>query len=234
VWEAQRGGPRRKRKATVAVPPRAKPRNVDQSMNMKPAARNEPALAAEMRGSHMPSEVSQADATVASLPYASFPMQPSINRETLLQQASRRDALGPLASWNLLNFGGYQQTVPNRLIPAPLIPMATNLSYAINPPMDSLQNRLNQLPPSLYLNQLQSLQFARPTVAEQEERLRLQLLQSLGAFGNLQSPATLLGDFSHGYRAQNVTLGHPPALQAPASSNSGGNNDDESTKSDSS
>jgi hypothetical protein len=192
VWEAQRGGPRRKRKATVAVPPRAKPRNVEQTMAVNLPRRQGGLLPTD--GERVVgglSESNQPDMRSAVMPFASLPTQHSLDRGALLEQAVRRDAFGHLGSWNLLNFGAYQQSLQAGIVP----PMATNFQPFAGSPYGNLQQRLSQqLPASFYLNSLQNLPLARPTLAEREDLLRLQLLRSLGVTGNLQHASTSLGE----------------------------------------
>ena len=88
VWEAQRGGPRRKRKATVAVPPRANP--------------------IELLGSNIRERVEYGTVPglsllggVADLPFVNMGMNAAV-----MQAAAAAAAATP--HWGMLGYGAFQ------------------------------------------------------------------------------------------------------------------------------
>jgi hypothetical protein len=114
VWEAQRGGPRRKRRATVAVPPRANP--------------------IELLGSNIKERVEYGTVPglsllggVADLPFVNMGMNAAV------MQAAAAAAAAGTPHWGMLGHGAFQAAGPPGDFPnAMLFPMAQpQMSWAM-------------------------------------------------------------------------------------------------------
>jgi hypothetical protein len=133
VWEAQRGGPRRKRKATVAVPPKANPVDIGKmrakasarGILMRGGASSLPSLPAQEQG---PSPFPQGQMvdigpTLAALG-GNGAFIPGVMPGNALQLSAQQ--------WQLLANGAFQATVPQGmgLAGANLFPLASQMPMA--------------------------------------------------------------------------------------------------------
>jgi hypothetical protein len=208
VWEAQRGGPRRKRKATVAVPPKANPVDIGK-LRAKASARGNlmrggasalPSLPAQEPG---PSPFPQGQMvdigpTLAALG-GNAAFIPGVMPGNALQLSAQQ--------WQLLANGAFQATAPQAmgLAGATLFPLASQM------PMASTGFQFgSQLAPSPAVwaqtatNQLAALQQQQLQQQPQQQQHQALFFLNPAAMATPVNPANLQTEPSN--KMQNVTV----------------------------